>query len=1232
MADANDLILNLSNTVNTIASNINLNDAIDGQEEEEETLQVETPIQEDVVEPVTPPPPPVPEVENYDYIPRTSGDVIKISGVPEKPKLSWVEKFGTAREIMWIDQLYENSDFANDFTAEDGWKIEADELKELSIKYDTVWYEDIIKSQSQNEYSFKVARAENALRNYQKLGDMGFGTITAMLAAGLTDPAYIPLYFVPYGRLAAGAKQFQGATRLAKYMKTGAVVGAAEGTLVGGVDYMLRPDAQLYEIFYGTALGGTLGGAIGAVQARLMRDIDAEHFINNQIELTQKGMAKFKNHTPEMKNKRTVDALLPKDKDTTKPITTKQKVPVVEGKVKKEKTGLYRYTTDDEEYSIQKIGSRWHVRKEQTIGQNADWLGIAGGTRSTHTSLKKATAALNEEMAAKKAKQEPTTKQSEEQEFIKQSQKDLQDEFGSPNQEKIKEDTLDLKMPDNPDDVPKLVRNMFDWIGLRKRLSAVTRLTQSDNPETRFYGMHMALVSGGLKDKSGKLVQVPQNASIFHQIFFRKYMGRLAKTLQQVNTKNKTQNQVNEDIFHVLNGRTDIELSDSAMNAVKEIDNMRTEMFEVAKKLRIVDETQRIEDYMPRMLQPQLIDSKLVANATPKDIKQAFYKLLKNNNPDMDDGVLRKAAGSYWKSISETIHRERYTRTGASRYATSLDEDTVRVLLRELEDESGVKLSEEQLDQLLQTQTTKNAKSRNVHSRSRLNIDDKTTVKIPFKKGHERYGESFDFKLTDIVDTNVERVMGTYIHRMAGATALARIGIDGDESFVSIINRIREKNVELGISSETSQAEIRALEYIYEALRGSYNINEGMDTLTRKGLRRLRELNFIRLMGVSGLAAVIETSNVLVENGLRTALRNIPAFRSIIKRTKEGNLSNELAREIEDSFGIGTDVITGKMNSRYEDYTDNMHLFSSDYTKTDEVLAKGRNFVSKFGGLTPVTVMLSRWNSQNFAKNMFNKLSKNDFQIYSDVKMKQLSLSKESLVEIKKMMDKHAVKNSDGSLKTLNLHKWEVDNPKAYDDFSYALTVDTSNNVQVTNIGSGNPFIRSEWGKTLFQFWNFVLGSNEQQFARQMVRLQYGDPAVPVSVFLGGLTIATLAYTARTHLNSLGRADREEYLAEKLSEGNLARVAFSYMGILGMNTFMFNQAGFSSDTLIKNPSVQLLDSILSGVGKTADAAIDLDGHSTLYELSRLAENLSPNHPFSGVPMRYLSEQAIGDPD
>ena len=119
--------------------------------------------------------------------------------------------------------------------------------------------------------------------------------------------------------------------------------------------------------------------------------------------------------------------------------------------------------------------------------------------------------------------------------------------------------------------------------------------------------------------------------------------------------------------------------------------------------------------------------------------------------------------------------------------------------------------------------------------------------------------------------------------------------------------------------------------------------------------------------------------------------------------------------------------------------------------------------------------------------------------------------------------------------------------------------------------------------------------------------------------------IASMAYVVRTNINSLGREDRDEYLAERLSDGRIARNAFSYMGMLGLNTFLFNYAGLSTDTLIKNPTVQLADTVLKGAGKVGGALTDGDGEAAIIETGNLLGNLSPNHPFAKIPVNVLTK-------
>src|SRR5690606_34269263 len=102
---------------------------------------------------------------------------------------------------------------------------------------------------------------------------------------------------------------------------------------------------------------------------------------------------------------------------------------------------------------------------------------------------------------------------------------------------------------------------------------------------------------------------------------------------------------------------------------------------------------------------------------------------------------------------------------------------------------------------------------------------------------------------------------------------------------------------------------------------------------------------------------------------------------------------------------------------------------------------------------------------------------------------------------------------------------------------------------------------------------------------------------------------AGTAYTAQTHLNSLGRDDRERYLKDRLSTASIAKAAFQRAGWasiipMGIDTgmfaaqadpvFDFRSTGLPSNALFGNPTADLINAALIGPGTAARLAVDGD--------------------------------------
>lgn len=1148
---------------------------------------------------------------------------------------TWVEKFKAAKKITWLPDIYAESDYAQDFENSIDFQIDEEEQKKIKLEHTEVWAKDLLDSNSQEEFEFKQGRAKRAKESYKQLGGLGYGSVSALIAAGVTDPALLPLWFVPYARLGAGAKALQGASRYMHYAKTGAVIGGAEGLAVSSAEYMLRPDAQAKDVLFGVTLGAGIGGAMGAVAGRLRRDIDAEHFEANAVDLTPKGKEKFEGHTPAEKQARVVDALtdegdldaipVPKAWDDAADVSIPQRQldDILAQGLRGGATQIRKLRAE--------INRRANSRKTYMVGgqqvtQQNFGKRLFGVTDGTNTAYFKRTkdgtyrsnekGELLEKIGAEKFSRGNASRRVlgfKSKSRVEELKKDA-DNMTFTEQKLAENDRIaagDLK----PEDVPRLKDTVFNKLRLRNVLSSISRTTQSQTAAVRALGIRMGLASGALVNATGKMVKAPFNALTRSHQFQTKYNTLITKVVVNAEkNSNLRSKEVREHLGQALNNPNHgvpVELQPF----VKELKDIIEDMHEKAVKSGVFEGSNKIESYFPRIFRADYIDRVIEkmggrSEATATQMKEAFKELIIDALPEKskprtteETKKIYSIASAYWSTLSSIDGRNKLTRT--AKYAGkdfNSDEDTLKKTLREALEDEEVKVTDEELDRVLYAlNPEQKAKAKNVHARSRMLINDTKVIKLADKNGEE-----FDFKLTDLVEKDVYTAMNIYTHRMGGSIALAEQGIDSVEgvSFSSLIAKL---------GTEATEQEIKSLEFMYQTLRGSTGINETMDLSTSVLLRRVRDFNFIRMMGMSGLAALAEVPNVMFENGIRHFLTNVPAIPSMIGRLKaDGELRNALVREVEIGNGLGADVFTGSAIARFDDTSDDISRLSQTHGKLDEGLAHGRRMVSLMSGLTPVTVFLQRLHQYNTVTKFYKELvTKGNLGVYHPAKLKQLNLDEDMLKRVQTEMKKNG-KLKGKRLETINAKDWT--DREAADAFEYALFLDTTQVVQLTNASSINPFFNSVVGKSAFQFWSFPVAATEQQYARQTARLAEGDLR-PLAMISGSLGVATLSYIARAAINANGKDDPDKYFAEKMEIGNLARGGASGIGFLGVGSFAFNYGGVDPASLVQNPTIQLGSGIYNN-------AVDGD-------VMGMIGSFNPNNPLLGAPFNML-DKSLGN--
>jgi hypothetical protein len=167
-------------------------------------------------------------------------------------------------------------------------------------------------------------------------------------------------------------------------------------------------------------------------------------------------------------------------------------------------------------------------------------------------------------------------------------------------------------------------------------------------------------------------------------------------------------------------------------------------------------------------------------------------------------------------------------------------------------------------------------------------------------------------------------------------------------------------------------------------------------------------------------------------------------------------------------------------------------------------------------------------------------------------------------------------------LKSMGFENWS--DAEAFEAYRYALNRWGARLVQQNLLGESHPLMSTDWGKTLFQFRNFVMVGYEKQL---MHNLMMADKET-LTYALSGTFIGGLAYVLQTEINSVGRADADKFKKERLSPEAIGAAAFqrsgmatmipgtvdSLMGLTGRDPiFGYRSTGLDSNFLTGNPTV-----------------------------------------------------------
>ena len=523
---------------------------------------------------------------------------------------------------------------------------------------------------------------------------------------------------------------------------------------------------------------------------------------------------------------------------------------------------------------------------------------------------------------------------------------------------------------------------------------------------------------------------------------------------------------------------------------------------------------------------------------------------LRKQLPDMDEKKFNKMI----KGIVDNISSTRYFGKEAS-FARGFQGTNEAGFKEFLED---IGLDKEQIEAIAEKFKTKEGVTLDPNARRRLPFD--LTSKIEVKS--LKTGKTRGLSLKDLTDRNAERVINKYSNQVLGQAAMARFGgFINNREYDKFINRIKNDNKNnIDYQKKDFSNHLDILDVISSSILGRRNPLEANDPSgikARRIARLIGDYNFLRLFGQVGFAQGAELFGALGEAGWLTSLRAMPNLADLHARLRSGNIDikDPFLKELQ-AYGapVGLDKYMNSPTARLEG--DDVFLMDDTATALNNIeikTGKGKRFLADFSFLNPMTMMSQVWSSKALTMKIVDRimdLSKTykSNKIYQNLKLgdqvrfRQLGWTKNEFNNVAKNIKKHALIEN-GDFKALNLDNWDIEARSAYVT-GISRWIDRV--VQRSDLASMNKWFTNDFVKLIIQFRTFSLSAYEKQLLNGVYTLDQtrGRDFETWSRFTSSMIGAATFASAQIYINSFGMRNREEYLKERLSPSNVAKIAF----------------------------------------------------------------------------------------
>ncbi len=714
-------------------------------------------------------------------------------------------------------------------------------------------------------------------------------------------------------------------------------------------------------------------------------------------------------------------------------------------------------------------------------------------------------------------------------------------------QELLSEDNAVLEHP------PATDKSAFR--SLRFDLSA--RLDDSPHPEVRALARAAVQDAAGRTDEAGNVAVSPQAASEWQQRIQRSLEAQLFTKYNSIWRKvrkndgvdfwkaDQKKGEFNSQITRAI--RSDNEYQ-RARPEVREAADIFREHFDELRNLAQnpgryegttmkgpegFQEVPRNPNYVPRIPDYKRL-TEMRERIGDHGLETLFKTAILRANPELaeETNMVNRMA----KGLRRGYLRPEFSKDiGKVNGLNADDWEEFRTIMRE---EAGMDV--EHIEGVIDT-LTRDQENAGQHPRVRKRTLMAEDAEVRFE---DAKGDKVTVRPMDLFQEDIMNLAMMYDRQVTGMIAASRMGFYKESDWDSWLQRIQDETInKYNGSAAKANKDQYYLDYMWRGIRG--HPTEDLANPWVQHARRMRNFQFIRVMGQVGFSQLSEIGNILGQESISHAFKNMPAFKSFARSDKV-NLDDELLQELEQGFGLGDDILREVQHFQLEE-----HMVPADpayenklWEKVDTAIEKTRFVQSMASGLHPINTFLQRWagrtvvgqfekyarrweNGQKVPRSFYNRAR------YMGMDEKQVE---RIFKNIRQFSEEQEGWFADRATK-LNIKQWPVEDAENLRHGVYKMSQQM---IQQNDVGNLHPWMGTTMGKIFLQFRTFMLNSYAKQLLHNVhMRDIRAFQKMQLSMFSAGI-----AYIAQTKIRAMNKDNKEQYLREKLTKDAIAKAAY----------------------------------------------------------------------------------------